>query len=252
DAGCYRQPSLARRLGACLRALHANSVDEARAAIAADRARVQHALTALLIGVSGFFRDPSVFEDLWRNVLPQMAQRRTDRPLRIWSVGCAEGQELYSLGMLLAEMGLLERSQLLGTDCRAEATRQAAGGEYSDREVGGVPRRLRERYMDRVGNGMWRITQRLRDRARWRTADALQLVEPGAWDLILCRNLAIYLRAESAFQLWKQLHAALDAGGTLVVGRAEHPGADGLGPQASLRPVAPCVFRKTMDEANRR
>jgi len=77
DAGCYRQASLARRLGACLRALRVNDVSEARVAIQADPALIQIALGALLIGVSGIFRDPSVFEDLWRQVLPHMAQRPT-------------------------------------------------------------------------------------------------------------------------------------------------------------------------------
>ncbi|WP_428940805.1 CheR family methyltransferase [Fontivita pretiosa] len=244
DAGWYRQAPLARRLGACLRALRVSGVSEARAAILADRALMQVALGALLIGVSGFFRDPSVFQDLWRQVLPCMGQRRADRPLRIWSVGCAEGQELYSLAMLLAEMRLLERSQLLGTDCRAQATRHAAAGEYCDRDIAGVPPRLRQRYMDRLQGGLWRISPRLRDRTRWRTADALQIVEPGVWDMILCRNVAIYLQAESAAQLWQQLHAALSPGGALVVGRAERPGADGLSPQVSFTPLAPCVFRR--------
>jgi len=62
--------------------------------------------------------------------------------------------------------------------------------------------------------------------------------------MILCRNVAMYLQAGSAARLWQQLHEALCPGGALVVGRAERPGADGLGPQASVARLAPCVFRR--------
>jgi chemotaxis protein methyltransferase CheR len=102
-----------------------------------------------------------------------------------------------------------------------------------------VPLDWRARYFDAQPDGCWRIVERLRALPAWRLGNALAYVEPGRWDLILCRNLAIYLQNSAITTLWHRLAAALRPGGYLVVGKAERP-SDGN----RLTMVDHCVYRR--------
>ena len=238
DVAHYRPETLARRVPACLRELRAASVSHARASIERNRALLEPALGAVLIGATGFFRDAVVFGALRERVLPRL----TERPgARIWSAACADGQELYSVAMLLAEAGALPRCHLLGTDCRAAAVAAAAEGRFAATAMRAVPEVLARRYFERPDSagGACVVRAALRAAVQWRAADVLRVREPGLWDLILCRNLAIYMRPEVVLQLWILLAEALRPGGYLVLGKAERP-TPGLG----LEPVEACVFRR--------
>jgi chemotaxis protein methyltransferase CheR len=159
--------------------------------------------------------------------------------LRIWSVGCSDGSELYSLAMLLAEQRILHRCYLLGTDCRADAIRRAATGAYDTAAVRGVPTGLLQRYFTFSGRD-WRLHGWLRTAVQFRTANVLKIMEPGLFDLVLCRNMAIYLESDAVLQLWSGLEHSLRTGGVLVLGKAERP----IGAKR-LSAVAPCVYRRT-------
>lgn len=234
----YRIEPLARRLPACLRALKAKAIDEARRRTERDAGLRSLALATLVIGVTEFFRDPPVFDFLRDHVMPE-AGRRGDS-LRIWSAGCSEGAELYSSAMLLAELGLLDRSELLGTDCRPEAVAAAREGWYDESRVAGVGAERVERFFSRRRRHL-RIAETLRTAARWETSDLLDDKRiAGDWDLILCRNVAIYLEPAAAATLWCSLAQRLRPDGVLVVGKAERPDAS-----AGLRRLAPCIYQRT-------
>jgi chemotaxis protein methyltransferase CheR len=234
--GCwYRQETLARRLPACLRSVRARNVYEARAILETSPTMIYPAISTLVIGVTSFFRDPAVFSNLRENILPALVQK--NRPLRIWSVGCSDGQELYSVTMILADLVLLNQSELLGTDCRVSAVRHAAAGIYGETEIRSVSAEMRQKYFVPNEAG-WAIAPPLRTVVRWRSADVLKLMEPGAWDLILCRNFAMYLEPEVSLWLWQKLRRAIRPGGALVVGKAERPAVEGL------QPLSPCIFRR--------
>jgi chemotaxis methyl-accepting protein methylase len=194
------------------------------------------AISALVIGVSSFFRDAPVFETLEHSILPQLLA--TASSPRIWSAGCSEGPELYSVAMLLAEQGALQRCELLGTDCRSDAITRARAGTYTAEGIKGVSETLLTRYFLPDGR-VWRASPLLRTAIQWRSGNVLDTPEPGLWDLIFCRNMAIYLHAPAAGRLWAQLEQSLRPGGVLVLGKAERPyGA------TTLRPIAPCIFRR--------
>lgn len=240
DVRSYRIETLKRRIPSCLRALRTTSLDKARWMVRHKPALLKVALNALLIGVTGFFRDAAVFDTL-QSLLPDVGAlaRAKGRGLRVWSAACSEGAELYSVVILLAELGLLGRAgDVLGTDCRTDAVAVARGGCYPADALDGVPPERRERYFRPDGSG-WAVRDELRAAARWRTGDVLQLIEPGQWDVVLCRNMAMYLRPEAARRLWAGLEAALRPGGLLVLGKAERP--EGT---RTLSPVGPCVFRR--------
>lgn len=235
----YRSTALMRRLRVCLRHLQAASPAEAWARLEQRPADLPVALNAFLLGVTKFFRDPAVFRYVNEQLLPQW--RAEPRERRVWSAGCAHGAELYTMAMLLDRHGLLEQSWLWGSDCRADALERARRGWFdSPWELEDLPDGLREDYLLRVGRG-WSVPERLRQAAHWGREDLLRAPpaeEPG-WDMILCRNVAIYLEPEAATSLWTRLVSRLRTGGILITGKAERP----LEPQ-SLARLAPSVFQK--------
>ena len=175
---------------------------------------------AVAVSVSGFFRDPHQFDLLETELLPGLLAARAR--LRVWSAGAAEGQELYSLGILLERAGRLDDAYLLGSDLLAENVAAAAAAP---------------------GDGAL-ISDALRARVRWEQRDLVaEPPAPGGWDLVLCRNLAIYLTAAARDALHTRLAGALAPGGVLLLGRSERiadPAALGLrlaGPHAYRRPA---------------
>jgi chemotaxis methyl-accepting protein methylase len=230
----YRQETILRRLPACLRLIRVPSVRDARRTLELNRALIPAAVDALVIGVTSFFRDEAVFTALADRILPELLQNKPS--VRIWSVGCSDGQEMYSVIMLLAELGWLNRAALLGTDCRVQAVRRAAEGNYSDADVRTVPSALLRKHFT-LNEWGWRVDARLRTVVQWRVGDVLQVDEPGTWDMILCRNMAMYLEPEIAHELWQHLYEALGKRQILITGKAERPG-------EGFVPLAPCIYRR--------
>jgi chemotaxis methyl-accepting protein methylase len=239
DIRAYRLETLKRRIPSCLRALRTPSLDQARWMIRQKSGLLKVAINTLLIGVTSFFRDAPIFDSI-RKSLPDLAAsaRRRGEGLRIWSAGCSDGAELYSIAMLLAELGLMDDADLLGTDCRLDALTLARGGCYTADIIAGVPGELLHKYFHRQPTG-WMVSEAIRNRVRWRSGDLLSLVEPGQWDMILCRNVAMYMRPEIARRLIANLAFALRPGGWLVLGKAERPDSADV---VSL--VGPCLFRR--------
>lgn len=232
----YRPAALLRRVPACLRALRASSVDEARVLLEERPEAISSAVEAVLIGVSQFFRDPDVFEELHRSVLPESLLG--GRGLRVYSAGCSDGQELYSMAMLLAELGGVEGSDFFGEDCRPEAIARAAAGWFQTTELENMAREVVERYFQ-IHGGRARISSLLRGRTCWRQGDLLAS-KPAIlrWDVILFRNVAIYLRPEQR-GIWERLTEQLAVGGVLVTGKAERP-PTGL----PLKRIYSCIYKR--------
>lgn len=246
----YKAETLARRVPACLRALRATSLVHARTLLRRQPELAAPALDALLIGVTSFYRDESVFDSLRRQTLPDLLRRWREsnqpRNFRVWSTGCSDGAELYTVAMLLVELGSLSplRVDLVGTDCRPDALARAAAGSYDPSAVRSAPPALLRRYFTFDG-GRYHVQRALRATVRWRCADVLAAPEPGPWDLVLCRNLAIYVRPERTAALWVSLAAVVRPGGALVLGKAERPiGVTGLTGEG------PCVYRRSDREAS--
>jgi chemotaxis methyl-accepting protein methylase len=263
-AGRYRESILLRRRHACLRALRVSSTEEATRVIGGDTASADRALGAVMIGVTRFFRDLAIFQSL-RGLLSPLHRARGR--LDALSVGCSDGSELYSLAMQLAEEGLLTTSRLWGLDCRTDAIAAATAGVYPAGCIESIPPAMRDRYLipahgvaalGRAGRrtvplrrfagcapGAVRVADALRAACSWMVADVFQPPKtPGEVDLILCRNLAIYLNTESAAELWMLLASRLRPGGLLIVGKAERPSSTLCD---KLVRVESCVYRKGPD-----
>ncbi|MGO9379460.1 MAG: CheR family methyltransferase [Dissulfurispiraceae bacterium] len=239
----YRCEPLQRRLSACLRALHAGTEAQARQLLVQQPDLLPKAISALLIGVTEFFRDPSVFETVRTKILPQLAS--PTRPLRVWSAGCSNGAELYSLAILLEQIGLLECSFLLGSDCRHDAIERAQTALYNSSELRNMEPSDRRRYFNDAGS-FWQPIELLRRHVSWKVADLAQGIEEGPWDIILWRNMAIYLETGAAESVWQGLASSMTPEGVLIVGRAERPPA-----ALPLINVQRCIYRLCSREDGR-
>jgi chemotaxis protein methyltransferase CheR len=238
DSAAYRIESLYRRLPTCLRILKAHSTRAARELLERQPDLLTKVISSMLIGVTEFFREPGVFDFLRTQILPSFIGH--GKPLRIWVAACSSGAEIYSMAILLAELGLLERSFLLGTDCRVDAIMHATMGLYDEKAMRLVPSATRHEYFEPAGR-QWRPVERVRKQVHWKVANLLADVEPGPWDMIFWRNSAIYLNSYSAENVWHRLISVLAPDGVLIPGKAEQPPND-----ASLKHAGRCVYRKAM------
>jgi chemotaxis protein methyltransferase CheR len=185
----------------------------------------------ITIGETFFFRYAEQFAALRQTILPELLQRnRATRRLRIWSAGCANGSEPYSLAILLHELlgdALPDwRITILGTDLNEASLAAARDAVFSPWSLRGLPAELRERDFTADGRG-WRLRPRHRAMVRFQRHNLLDLLEPGAalemneFDLVLCRNVLIYFHPETVPRMVHALAERLVPGGWLLLGHAE-------------------------------
>jgi len=224
DLGMYKDRCIKRRIAARIRGLGYSDPLPYLDRLREDEAEVDLLLGALSIHVSQFFRNPSTFFSLERQVLPELIQRvralgRSE--LRLWSAGCAGGEEAYSLALLMAELvpvGM--RVAILGSDVSEGVLAQARQGLFPPARLTEVPPHLLDRYF-RAEGGQYRLADEVRRTVTFQRHDLLAAGDYPPADLILCRNVLIYFSREEQELILARFAAALTPGGVLVLGRAE-------------------------------
>jgi two-component system, chemotaxis family, CheB/CheR fusion protein len=200
----------------------------------------------MLINVTSFFRNPSVFEALKARVFPALLKGRpANSPIRIWAPGCSSGEEPYSLAIALLEFlgdkASSQPIQLFGSDVSENSINKARSGLYPENIQGDVsPERLRRFFVKAEGG--YRINKNVRDLCIF--AQQNLLVDPpfSQMDVICCRNLLIYLEAPLQKNVISLFHYALKPDGFLVLGTAESVGT--LGNLFSLEDRANKIYAK--------
>ena len=186
-------------------------------------------VSSFLIKVTEFFRDPTLFDELRERVLPELiAQARAgSRALRLWSAGCATGEEAYSLAILVAEVlgDDLERVdvRIFATDLDKDAIGFARHGRYPAAALTTLPAALRARYFTAI-DGAFLVVKRVRDLVVFGEHDLGQQPPFPHIDLALCRNVLIYFTPALQLRALQVFAFALRAGGYLALGNAETPG----------------------------
>ena len=183
---------------------------------------------ALLNNETYFFRDRVPFDALQAKLLGDLAEARKDkRSLRIWSAGCSTGQEVYSLAMLFAEAPLKWQGwtiDILGTDVSSSAIRRAREGSYTQFEVQrGLAVTQMIRWFEEKGD-QWQASAQLRGRARFAVHNLLEAPPQGGeskFDIVLCRNVLLYLNAEKRALAFERLASAIAPDGALMLGAGE-------------------------------
>lgn len=179
----------------------------------------------ILINVTSFFRDTEAWEYLQNEILPMLlAERGPDEPLRVWSAGCASGQEAYSLAIILAETLGIERFKQLvkiyATDVDEDALSQARHASYTEHEIRDLPAELVHTYFEQQ-HGRYFFHKDLRRSVIFGRNDLVQDAPISRVDLLVCRNTLMYFNADTQAAILRKLHFALSLRGLLFMGKAE-------------------------------
>jgi chemotaxis protein methyltransferase CheR len=190
----------------------------------------QEVFRRVTTGETYFFRNTAQIKAFTDHLLPDTIRRqegRMFRRLKLWSAGCASGEEAYTLAILLLEALGPEAAQwqpqILATDIDLGSIAQAEAGHYTGRAVSRVPRALLSRHFVREGDG-YRVAPPARALVHFRAlnfADEAQMAAQAQMDVIFCRNVLIYFDGEFRRQVVGHLYESLKPGGYLVIGHAE-------------------------------
>ncbi len=221
----YERSSVQRRVRAILAKSELDSPAELGSRLADRPALIAAVVDDLTVQVSDMFRDPEVFRFLLRSVLPTL---RTYPQLKIWHAGCASGEEVYSMAILLHEAGLYERAQIYATDTSPSAIARAKQGTYSAkalprfasayRQAGGTGRL--EDYFTIAYGGIV-VRPELRKNVFFFQHDLCTDHALGEMQLVACRNVLIYFDTELRERVLGMFGQSLCAGGFLCLGSSE-------------------------------
>lgn len=209
-----------------MRSLAESDADRYYLRLQRDESALDELAAEITIGETYFFRDTSQFTLIRERILPEIAARRDDETIRVWSAGCATGEEAYSLAIAMRELGLAERAHIIGTDIARSRLLRASIGRFGAWSLRGVPDAVTDSYFTRRGK-RYELKREIRALAEFRylnlAEDTYPALSTGIWgfDLILCRNVLIYLQPAIVARVLRGLVASLAEGGWLLLGASD-------------------------------
>ncbi|WP_306114465.1 MULTISPECIES: chemotaxis protein CheB [unclassified Roseovarius] len=221
----YKQTTIGRRIERRMVALGITSQEEYTQFCRNNPDAVDALFKDLLISVTRFFRDIEEFREL-EQLLPKLLEERGEGPLRVWIAGCATGEEVYSIAMLLAEalggpnVDLKSHVQIFATDIDKSALKIARGAVYNATALESIPRDLADKYVIRQKDGI-RIIDKLRNAILFSDHNVCQDPPFQNVDLICCRNLLIYFGNSLQQKVLSRFHFAMTSDALLFLGTAE-------------------------------
>jgi two-component system, chemotaxis family, CheB/CheR fusion protein len=230
DFSLYKRATMLRRLDRRLRFNGASTLERYLEILESSSAECQALLRDLLISVSSFFRDPDAFAALSSRVPALFEGRASSDTVRAWVVGCATGEEAYSVAMVLAEHAATladpPRIQLFATDIDEKGYAWGRAGLYTAAAVTAIPEERLRRFFTKEAGG-YRIAKSLRELVLFASHNVLHDAPFSRIDLISCRNLFIYLQPVAQERALETFHFALSPGGLLFLGASESVGDGG-------------------------
>lgn len=229
DLTGYRRPILTRRISERLARLGMNA-DQYLIACRTDPEECVTLANAVTINVSSFFRNPVMFEILAQSVLPQLVEKKDD--LRVWSAGCAAGEEAYSVAILIREQLARSRNAdvrptIFATDVDRDVLEKARSAFYPRESLNDTKLGILDACFSPVRDG-FQLCPEVKRMVHFSLYDLLsnQTVVPaesvyGSFDIVLCRNVLIYFSDDQQMQVFQKLYKSLSKGGYLVLGDSE-------------------------------
>lgn len=241
DLFLYKSQQMDRRIHSLMDFWGISNYDEYLNVLKTNPRRYQEFVKRLTINVSEFFRNPDRFIELWERILPEILQKLGT--IRIWSAGCSNGAEPYSIAIILKELNALHRATILATDIDEVVLEKARHGAYLFNEVKSLPGDLREKYFRQEGEVFY-FSDTLKKAVRFKKHNLLLEPYPADLDLIICRNVVIYFTEEAKHKIYLDFNRALRIGGYYMTGGTE--------PllyyrQYGFENVAPSFYKKTGD-----
>ncbi len=239
DLSQYKRNQMERRIRSFVERRGARGLPEYLRRLNDDPEELDRFLDRVTINVSQLWRNPTQWTLLASEVLPQLAQ---DGRIRAWSAGSSYGAEAYTLAAVCRDAVPGVQVSIVGTDIDRRMVDQARLGTFSESDARDAPPAALQRWFERTADG-WQAGAELRAITSFERGDLLRLrARPKSYDLILCRNTAIYFTEDVRDTLHAGLAEALRPGGVLLVGSTERvsdPSAVGLSP------VLPFTYRKS-------
>jgi two-component system CheB/CheR fusion protein len=225
DFGGYKRSSLQRRMGKRMQTLHIERYSDYLDYLEVHPEEFIQLFNTILINVTGFFRDTASWQFLAAEVILRLiAGKPQNEPIRVWSAGCASGEEAYTLAIVLAEAlgleGFRQRVKIYATDVDEEALGQARQASYSARDLQPVSPDLRTKYFEKTGD-RFVFRPDLRRAVIFGRHDLVQDAPMSRLDLLVCRNTLMYFNAETQSRILARFHFALNDTGVIFLGKAE-------------------------------
>jgi chemotaxis methyl-accepting protein methylase len=220
----YKPSYLQRRIQVRLRSSQMESFRDYLRFLRTHPDEYRKLLDTLTINVTQFFRDSDVYSALKEQLIPEFLSSGWPRKtIRIWSAGCASGEEPDSLAILMLEALSVSKAgsrfSIFATDIDANSLAMAREGTYSEERIERLPSNLISKYFDSAEG--YHIKQHLKSYIRFKQSDLLVDKGINLCDLVLCRNVLIYFNREDQERIIKKFHACLHAGGYLILGKTE-------------------------------
>lgn len=228
DLHQYKTSTLTRRITRRLMANKLKDLTQYIAYIKANHKEAEILRQDMLINVTSFFRDPLALRELEHTILPALVKDRTiGAPLRFWVAGCATGEEVYSLAMIVQEFlkshHLDHMLQIFGTDLSAAAIDIARSGQYSKTAMKCVSEQRKKQFFVKKGED-YQVKQYIRDMCVFAPHNLATDPPFSKLDIVSCCNVLIYLQSELQRRLLNTFHYALKPGGYLILGTSETVG----------------------------
>ena len=226
DFSGYKTKTFLRRVQRRMLILQLDTLEAYVERLRQDQTEVGALFRNLLINVTNFFRDAEAFETLAQQVIPQLFEGRgADETVRVWSPGCATGEEVYSIAILMREhmdtLRAVPRVQIFATDIDEHALAIARAGRYPDALLDSVSPERRRRFFVNDG-GTYVLGKEVRDLCIFSPQSVIRDPPFSRIDMVSCRNLLIYFGREIQAQVIPTFHYALRPGGYLFLGMAEN------------------------------
>jgi len=223
----YKRPTLFRRLAKRMSEVGILSIQDYKNHLIAHEDEIKVLDKEFLINVTKFFRDQEAFEALRTQAIPSIVEtRKPDEALKVWSVACSSGEEAYSIAILFLEH--LEGAKIptanlkvFATDIDTDALETASRGVYGEQIVKDVPPQYLQKYFTREGN-LYRVTTELRKHVVFANHDILKDPPFSHLNLIVCRNMFIYINVALQQKILKKFHFALNVDSFLMMGPSEN------------------------------
>lgn len=218
DLSEYKSQQMDRRINSLMQSWEVQDYDLCLELLKTNSQKYKEFVKKLTINVSEFFRNPERFEELWRRILPGLLKAGPD--LRIWSAGCSNGAEPYSVALIIQELGAADRVQIFGTDIDQMILTKAREGIYDYNDLKNLPPDFLNKYF-KIVNNRYYLNETVKSMVEFLNHNLLKDPFLNSFDLIICRNVVIYFTEEAKRSLYQKFFDALKPGGYLLVGGTE-------------------------------
>lgn len=219
DLNYYKEKQMKRRITSLLKRNNFNDFDDYFQGLESDKALLDEFVNYLTINVSEFYRNPSQWEVLEKEILPDIINKK-NKNIKIWSSACSTGEEPYSMVMLLTKFFDLKDIKILASDIDVGAMDKAKLGIYNSKSLDNLPKEFKVKYFEPIESS-YKIKDDIKKCVEFKKMDLLKDAFPRNLDLIICRNVMIYFTEDAKELLYKKFYDSLSNNGVLFVGSTE-------------------------------